>query len=607
MKQKKRRTIRVDGTWDMECAGWDRPVVIVTNSRRTGIAVHHTVGDALALMRGEGGYWWAHNGGAYDTVAAVADAYEDGHTMTISLAGSRVSRAQGGGLTLCDSYGLIPLGLEHVAELAGMESVQLDLECICGTQCGGYCSISVHMGEYRMRKLETYCVSDTEVLSAGLDALIGLAEQHDYDLRGTIGGSSWATAQRWMELPDADMPPSVWRRVRDGYHGGRVAVMRPVSHGVGSHWDLGSAYPWAAASTSLPVGDIEELGGQLARQALASGRPGMYACKVHVPLMHVPPLPWRWRGGTAYPVGDVSGVWPLVELQAALERGCRIDGVSWCIAWREERPVLADIMARWMEVRFAAEPDSSWRAWMRLFANSLTGKLAESPDRRFVRLNPPLADVIPCRGVSPCSPLRCRGACGAYSQLDTWGRMWSVPYWRPSKSGYLHWAAYITAATRVAWMQGAESQGEDMCYGDTDSVWSMSPDGPSPMGNGLGQWSRKHDFAELHVAAPKSYAFVHADTGEFVTRTAGARLTRSDWIAGEAAQERGVMSLVEAAKSQSDNGKGKLFRLKTHKWTMPQAGRNTGWYGDRLIDATTGLTHAVTCDVLKQRQRQQTR
>lgn len=586
----------MDGTFDLECAQWDRPVLAVSHHRRHGTRVHDTLDSLVDELSSVGGTWWSHNGGGYDTLATLEVLRRRGQSMSISVPGGRVTRASGGGLTLCDSYALIPLGLERAAELAGRKATELGWDCSCGRSCGGYCGITTSLSRAKRRELADYCVNDTEVAMAALDALQGHAEALDYDLRGTIGGSAWATAKRVLGLPDAEYPSSQWRRIRSAYHGGRCSVFRPRVRGRGRHWDLTAAYPSALASLSVPVGNPTEYGSDDARKCLRRERPGVYACTVSVPESHVPLLPWQWSGGVAYPIGPVSGVWPLPELLAAVADGATIDAVHWCVVWPREEVLFDDLMSAWTGNRMKVGKDTAWGRWEREFAASLSGKLAESPERRFCRMHPPVADIKLCLGFNPCKPKRCTGACGAYRQIDRWGELFSVPYYRQAKSGHIQWATYLTAATRVTLRRAAADQGADLAYVDTDSLWTTSATAPHPIGDGLGCWERKPGWEDWECVGLKQYAYTD-DSGGRIIKAAGVRVTPEEWRLGQATQDRGVEPFMIAAA-----GSDGLFRRRHEQWTLPHRAMESGWYGDRKLDDRTGLTHPVTCEALRKRQ-----
>lgn len=584
-----RRGVKVDGTYDIEASKWDHFVLGVTNHRERGLAVHDTLESLTDELLAAGGTWWSHNGGGYDSLAVLEEARRRGLQMAVSFgSGERVTRAAGGGLTLCDSYALIPLGLERAAELAGRKAYELGWPCECGRKCGGYCAIRPTPTRAQRAELAAYCVEDCETLTAALVALGGYAEQRGYDLRGTIGSSSWATAKRVLGLPDAEYPSAQWRRIRSAYHGGRCSVFRPRVSGRGRHWDLSAAYPSAMATTDFPVGEPHEYGGTDARRCLARERPGIYAATVTIPVSHVPPLPVASRGSVAYPVGQVSGVWTLPELLEAISTGSTVDEVSWCIVWPRSERVLGDLMRTWVGNRLAVGKKTAFGEWERWFAASLAGKLAESPERRFARLHPPMRDIRVCPRRSPCSERRCTGACGAYRQVDEWGEIFSVPYYRQATCGHVQWAAYVTAATRIQWRREAIKHGSDIVYGDTDSIWTTANRAPMPVGDAIGCWELKHGWSDWECVAPKAYAYTD-DIGARVIRAAGARVNPDEWRMGTALQDRGVMAFGEAAAASRG-----LFRQRKHMWTLPSRGRDTGHYGDRVLDEMSGVTHPVT-------------
>lgn len=596
-----RKRLRIDGAFDIECQGWNkfvRGVTIAIDGDIQSIQIHKTPDSMVDAMLKHRGSWWGHNSGKYDGLQVLEILRSRGIGQSISMAQSRVTRTMGAGLTIRDSYALVPMGLECLAQMGNVLIPKLWFDCNCQDDCGGYCAISRSMPYYMMKRLEEYCVQDCSALISGLHALQGFADENDYDLCGTIGGSAWATARRVLDLPDAKFSPSEWQRLRSAYYGGRTHVLRPIVHVPGTHWDIGSAYPSALADTELPVGEVTGRGSRGATRALATGLPGIYSCTIRVPDQRIPPLPWGWGQGISFPVGVVSGAWTLNEIQYAEESGCAVDSVHWGMTWNETSRVFADWVGQIYHLRSVLGKSSAWGQWLRLFPNSLCGKMAERPDKRFLRMNPPNSDIVVCPVSRPCTLTSCSGVCGSWEQVDRWGQMWSVPFYKLSDCAHVHWAAYITAASRSVHRDGIESHGSDAIYCDTDSLWTSGQSSPSPAGDGLGQWSLKCRFLDFEAPAPKAYAYTDEETGEYIVRSAGAAMKPREWTSGEHVQDRGVLSILDAARS----GHG-LFTRAHRRWTLPRHGE---WYGDRRL-SVDGSTMAVTCSELRDRLNERTR
>lgn len=590
-----RQTITVDGVWDMECANWTHPVLIVTLHRVHGVELHTTVGEAVERMARLGGTWWSHNGGHYDTLAALEYMRASGKSRLINVSQGRVTRTSGDGLTLADSYALVPLGLEAAAELGGLAAPALDWPCRCGGHCGGYCSITKRLSLARRAELTAYCVADCEALWKMLTAVMEWAAELDLDLRGTIGGSAWATVRRQLLLPDADNSPALERRLREAYYGGRCGVYRHRAD-AGRQWDMTMAYP-SALAMPVPVGHPSELGPRDAVDALNARRPGIYAATVLVPESKLPPLPWRHAGRIYYPHGVVSGAWTLPELEAALADGVKVVRVMWAIVWPREEAVFEGTVERWAGWRAGYGKESAKGRMLRSWPNSLIGKLAERGDRNSVRLHPPVDEVLRnrCRGKAPCTLAKCTGRCGMWRQLDRWGELWAAPYYRQAPSAHVQWAAYATARTRVAWRAEALRHGDDLVYGDTDSIWTTRSTSPRNIGAGLHQWELKDTWSDFEAVGHKQYRHRSIREDRDVFRTAGARVTSSDWQEGEASQDRGAASLLTAARG----GRGYFVR-RAERWTLPELGE---WCGDRLVDGD-GLTRAPTVAQVRARKAQ---
>lgn len=582
--------MKISGTLDIEAGDWDRFAVAATYQPTQGGAgsgdrrIHRSVADLVDfLLSKPGSTWWAHCGGNYDFLCIAEEMRARQIPCSVDLAGSKVSRLIGGGIVLRDSWPLVPLKLEVAAALAGEVCDELGLPCRCGHGCGGYCSIleASKLTGSTLDRVAQHCAEDARILYRVLLAIDEQGQSLGLVMRGTLGGTAWATAKRDLDLPDADLAPGQWRRIRESYFGGRVTIIRPLADGPGTHWDISSAYPAALAKTPVPLGECAGYADKDARACLRNERPGVYACDVTVPDCLLPPLPVRRGHRTAYPTGALRGTWTLPELQEAMIRGCTVTDVRWCMVWEGAAVLFDDLIRSWFSARSKAGKASPLGQWLRLLGNTLTGKFAEGPNKKAAKLFP--AKIRYCEGKRPCSKLRCIGACGAMEQLDMWGQIWGVPFFRPATSGHVQWASYLTAATRAQWLLGAESQGWDLVYGHTDSIWTTSRSGPRPQGKILGGWELKNTWEEFECAAPGAYRYRDGEDRKVVT--CGMSITDGEWDSGGATDDRGVLSFTDAAKLS----KG-LFHRKHKRWTLPNSGKLTGVYGDRILDPEERVT-----------------
>lgn len=583
--------IELTGTVDIECADWDRFKIAATYD---GVApkIHDTIGDLVDYLGSRGGTWWAHCGGQYDGLAIVQELNRRKRPAQIDYPRSRMTRVVFGRTTLRDSYGLLPFSLEVIAAMSGERAPALPWGCICRLGCAGYCQIPKRSA----RELADYVVADCRVLYRGLCELIDFAYTHGIDLRGTIGGSAWATAQRTLSIADASFTPQMWDMIHPADKGGRTVLARPTSNGPGTHRDISSAYPAALASVSLPTGAPRVVGGRDASMAFLSNRAGIFTATVDIPPSFLPPLPWRHGNRIRYPHGAIRGTWPANELHAAEDRGVKILDVRSGVIWSGSRVLFGPLIRHWYQIRSRCGKRSPFGRWMRELANSLTGKFSERPERRTIRMHPKFDSIVICRRTGACRN-GCNKSCGYWECLDKWGTLWAQPYYRTAPSGHLHWAAYLKAATRIAWLTEAERHGpEHLVSGNTDSIWTTSRNRSIPEGRALGAWETKNTWTEWEARSPSCYRYRDSSSGNIVIRASGAgSMTDTEWKAGMLDRSRGVETLIEAAR----HGQG-LFHRKNAKWTLPGA-PDQEWYGDRKLDASGLVTWPVDADELRDR------
>lgn len=630
------RPITLTGTFDIECHDWTNFLTAATYQPMDGVRIHRDPDALIRHMRDKGGMWWGWNSGRYDALLVGERLHNASTTMQASCAGSAMSRLviggeayvgpRGGdrrkpGLTIRDAKNLIPLSLDDAAELAGLPApAGLPWACICRPDsevngCGGYCATPAHPTREQMRELDDLAARDSRTAYAVLAAVLTRLTAEGFVVEGTLGSTAWSTAQAWAGLPDVDTKDPAhkryWRIAHRAYYGGRLTIARPSVGQPVTHWDMGSAYGASLARQRLPVGKPMELSAERTGKAYRRGIPGIYQARVNVPAMHLPPLPARSKGeATSYPIGKFSGWWALPELQAAEARGTKVEITDGLVYMDGDDLLFADVVERLYALRLAAGKDTAWGKLYRLIINSLTGKLGQSPWHETVLFNPRSWKYCDPRSFrsqkAGCTMGECTGGCLSYRPMRDDLSIAAVPFFKIDRSSHVQWAAYLTARTRIAWLDAASLVGDDLVYGATDSIWTIgrNPYGEGPGTDALGGWMHKETWDGGFAAiAPNVYTAWDTE-GRGVYRAGGfPELTAAQWAdlttfdrkerkrlglrasMGKLTIDRGVMMLAEAAHAG-----GSLFRRSSRTLTIRDP---DGWYGDRRLDPATRMTYPV--------------
>lgn len=629
-----RRGFKCDGVLDIECEGWDSFCVgCVYDGKRP--TIYYDGDQMIDDLRARGGVYFAHAGGVYDLLYVLERARVRGISCQVDRSQHRVTRVVMGALTLRDSYALWPVPLDDIAGALGRPVPHLPWACICGqrscacgekiddaidaagrrreqvcTGCGGYCRIG-ERAKQGDPELEDYVKDDCRTLYDGVHWLDAKASEHKITLRGTIGQTAWINAQDELGVPNSEIPWELWRHARRADKGGRGSIIRPRAKGPGSHHDICNAYPAQLAKTPLPVGACRELGERRALRAISASRPGVYQCTVTVPdNLFLPPLPWHCGGRLTFPTGTFSGTWALPEIKCAVERGVSIDKVHSALIWEAEAPIFAPLVERWYAIRREVGRKTPFGQWIGRLAKAITGKFAEKPDRNRVSMHPD--EIKICLRKGQCRD-GCTKQCGAYEQLDVLGHIYAIPYKRLGPSSYPQWSAYLRAQTRIQWLEQAERFGEDLCMGNTDSLWTIGRAAPEPLGDDLGQWEYQHAWWDLEVRSITSYAFRETEGGPLVVRGIPG-LTEEDWRRGKGTIDRGITTFGRAVrairlpsgetlnkpadKTTTASAIGGLFERRKRRWSLPKAKKERIWYGDRKLGAG-GITYPVDADELR--------
>jgi len=565
------------GYYDVETAAWDTYVVgalLPPGGSAPRLYWHDPARllDAMAMYAGA--EWRAHNGGRYDAMLLISLAQRRGWRVHATMQGARVLRADvyrpgdtRPRVRLTDTYALAPVSLRRLASAAG------------ATQKGDvdYQSITPGLDPSSPagRRLAEYLRDDVLALRDGdtawRDVLRAVAR---LEPRLTLGATAWASAcariaaesRRLGESLDDALTAAEYEDARAGYYGGRVEVFRTrVAHG--RRFDRNSSYPAALTRAALPIGPR--------RWTRAwESREGTVWARVRVRASAAPPLPVRLPGHVVYPTGDVTGAWTCRELRYAVETGdARI--------LRVERARVADVaeplLAQWChDVWRERVARPAWSGLLKLFANSLTGKLAQRPERAELRL---LSD-----GDEPADGLPLGPSVGGM-------RWWTVRQVSVPPNARPEWAAYLTAEARESLHRQLRVAGDSAVYCDTDSVYVAGEVALTDVGDGLGQWKHEGAMRAWRAAAPKVYRFEDADARAKV-RAKGlpgitddglsALMDGSPWHV-----ERGVQTLRATVRA---TGAAEFARASLTRSLHP----TPGWVGARVRVGRTARTRAPT-------------
>lgn len=564
------------GYYDVETSGWATFVVgeaLAPDGRR--VVVWHRPGDLLQWMLDSGvREWRAHNGGRFDALLMLSLAQDAGASIGATLAGSSILRATirlgSKRITLTDTYALAPVRLEALAEAAGGP--------LKGGLSFGYDEIPEGLDPHSPmgKELATYLTRDVEAL-AFADAAWRetLRDVLKVEPKLTIGGAAWNSARASIEelVSDRlDVPLTIgqYEAQRSGYFGGRVEVFQPEAP-AGWRFDRNSSYPAALTRVRVPMGHRSV-------RVSWNGEPGTVSATVDVPECEFPPLPLRMGGRVVYPTGRIRGTWTALELENATRLGARIHSVQRSIVARET----TDALKGWCEHVWGervARP--AWAKLLKLVANSLTGKLAQHPERESLRY-----------GDAMDAPAGCAFLTRPDEHGGAW---WRVPTVRVSPCARPEWSAYLTAEARVELLEQLRAA-PGALYCDTDSVYCVGAHTRN-LGAGLGEWKTEGAMTEWRALAPKVYAYTD-ERGRRVVKGKGlSGLTPEGFDAlREGAAWRVTSGVSTLLTSLRENGRASFVRRDSSRSLAPRA----GWVGARVLPAGHSKTRAPTIQEAKE-------
>jgi len=267
-------------------------------------------------------------------------------------------------------------------------------------------------------------------------------------------------------------------------------------------------------------------------------------------------------------------VWSHIELQHAVDCGATVEEIYTAVVWSKETAQLAQYANRCFDLRDRL-PDMQKKAlgiWLKFLANSLTGKLGQSPDNRIVVLGDYADDP-------------------GYQLVGTSPWVWYRETWRIPNCAMVHWAGTLTARARVELHKQIMHAGDSWVYSDTDSCFAMKRLTRN-IGEGLGDWAYEGEGRRWSAKAPKVYAYHDMKKGESVAHAKGVPGAKDgdtiamdvwcDYVEGKKiSSDRGVKSLLIASRGE------RLFERRRLTRSLHVSKE---WCGARLRDGN--LTRA---------------
>jgi hypothetical protein len=539
------KTKRV-GYFDIETADWT--VFVVGGIYLDGqiqTVWHDETTFVQCLFAHKNVEWRAHNGGRFDFLLILKHCQEAGFSIKATMRGSGVLKftiknSYGETMTFVDTFALAPVSLAKLSAAAGK------------TQKGhfNYDDITPGMDKRSAlgRQLEDYLCDDLKSLAESDAAWREVIRQVTGGIEPslTIGGTAWKSASRFAKGcgEDIEWPMDIhdYTQGRAGYFGGRVEVFQQFAPKAFT-CDRNSSYPAALVNQPVPVG--RRIWGRT-----LEGEGTVWA-RVMVPDCRVPPLPLKVGIRLAFPIGEFDGVWTALELRNAVaNHGVKV------LKIRRSRMAerTTDVLAGWCQrVWNAREEMKPWSGLLKLLANSLTGKLAQSPERA---------------GLGFCHVSQLPSDAKQLTPADEMSGVWySQSRVEVSPCARPEWSAYLTSEARIELLNQLSSVGDSSVYCDTDSVFSTKPIVRN-MGTSLGQWKDEGEISDFASFGPKFYRYDKPD-GTRVSKVKGQSLTSNE-------QQTKEEKEAFARASFESLVAGNALTNRSGAWSLKQSIRGVG-------------------------------
>jgi hypothetical protein len=432
---------------------------------------------------------YAHNGGNFDTVFALASIIKNRHDLAIEIIPSqssillmKVSEKDGPGKwEFRDSARSLPDSLENLGNcFVGKGKVKdIDYE-------------KLHLDPRRYEYLKQDCVLLYDVLSKYFTLLYDRLSGQAGISAASSALATYRTTYQPRSLPEISEHAATL--TRSGYYGGRCEPFRREFIATDAQpelhcYDVNSMYPWAMRQHQ-PVEEIEVDG-------FHPELCGFADVTIKVRDCNLPILPCRAKGKLLFPTGIWRGVFPTCELRlGSASQQTELLQFHNAVYFRT-----CDIFSYYVDTlyRFRDKSKPDWDLSLdriaKIFLNSLYGKFGSQEVRETIHIRPSFNDMVDKQMQQMPSSI----GVDCYIERTTK----HSPYMLPQIS------AWITALGRCRLAEQLLRCNGEAYYCDTDSIYTTRE---METGSNLGEW--KDEYANdpivyAYFLSPKVYVLRH--------------------------------------------------------------------------------------------------
>lgn len=345
---------------------------------------YKTIEDFLSAEmnpQNSGKWFYAHAGGLYDVQFVLESVIANkSYSAEVGFSGSSAVNVRLKKGRHCwqflDSYWLLRKSLADIAKSIGMEKTGPELGV---DRADWYANTDI-------KTLVPYCENDCVILWNAIWQFENVLLELGGQLESTLAATAMGLFRRKYLQQELRTSTAINEMARKAYTASRVEVFREQSNGDAYYYDINSSFPYAMTFPCPGefVGNRQRLTDSLMRKC--SDEPFFVDVTITVPETYLPPLPIRGVQRVLFPFGRWRAVYSSIDIQLALETGCRIEKVHdiWLFKpFHALRDYALDLYERRKNAKTPVEKEV-----LKLTLNQLYGKFAQKRERQQIFVNP---------------------------------------------------------------------------------------------------------------------------------------------------------------------------------------------------------------------------